>query len=402
MSPGGSEFSSMRLHHREATAAGNPNRRGGGGRFIVMVPAGCLTALLLAFLLSWISLRFLPKADTTSVSRNLSWEADLAAHGPASSEVDSISTAGLVGVFTAPGVLSVEDAVEGDGEWVLLDRRQGKLHFLDTESGRVRSVGREGQGPGELRDPVALAMSDSHLWVLNQRGMMLDRFSREGDFQARSRIQGGACLVGLAQDLLASPGDSLLLLRVCPPSLPGPGSAWIEAVSHEGELTPRVSLALGRFGSRRLTLFRTPAMAAGSRGWFLGSWDAPCVAELSLSTGGARRRCLPAFPRAQTPPSGQEKLRRRFSRLPDLGLLPVEVPDLLPWFDRLFVIPQGLVIRRIRGEDLRDLVLLDSLGAASVLDRLLPENTFMGDHTVLATRDMLEGTQIQIFRNPWR
>jgi len=80
----------------------------------------------------------------------------------------------------------------------------------------------------------------------------------------------------------------------------------------------------------------------------------------------------------------------------------VEVPDLLPWFDRLFVIPQGLVIRRIRGEDLRDLVLLDSLGAASVLDRLLPENTFMGDHTVLATRDMLEGTQIQIFRNPWR
>jgi len=352
--------------------------------------------------IAWISGRFLPTTLPLPTNLALSWEKALGVHPPTLEPPVPAVVEPPLRVLTLPSVLSVEDALETTDGWVLLDRRMGKIHLLQNGSDSVRSVGREGEGPGELRDPVALALAGSHLWVLNQRGLVLDRFSPEGSFEARIRIHGGGCLVGLSKDLLALPDGQLLVLRVCPAALPGPGTAWIERVDSAGALSTFLVLPLGTPGSRRLNLFRQPAVDAAGPRVFLGTWDVPCVAELTRAGALTGHRCLPEFELAQAPEEGRATLRRRFGRLPDLGFLPLEVPDRLPWYDGFFKTDRGLVIRRIRGEESRDLVLLGSDGRTVATDRLFPEATFVGNRTILVANDLFQGTRVEIFPSPFR
>ena len=368
----------------------------------ILLPVGCLVGLLAPLVVSWITIRLLQPAPTLSPGRRVSWEGDLEAYGPAQETPTLSPVPPALRILTLPGVLSVEDAVEWEGGWVLLDRRSGMAHLLDTASGSIRTMGGIGPGPGELQDPVALARADSLLWILNQRGLVLDRFSLESGFQQRRGLGGGGCLAGLAKGLVALPRDDLLLLRVCPSTLPGPGTAWIESIGHEGVLSPVLSLPLGRPGSRRLHFLRQPTMAAGFGSLYLGTWDLPCIGEFDREGAVRGHRCLPDYPRPMTPKDEQSDLERRFRRITELGLLPIEVPDRLPWFDRFFATSRGLVVRRIRGMESRDLVLLPPEGGSFVTDTQFPEDTFVGEETILTVEDLLQGTRVRIFRNPWR
>jgi hypothetical protein len=307
-----------------------------------------------------------------------------------------------LGSFDLPEVLSVEDAVEWQGKWILLDRRMGKVHFVEPSAGLLNSWGRKGPGPGELQDPTALAVQDSTLWVLNQRGFVLDRFSLSDGFEERHGLSGGGCAFGLSKGLASSPTGGLLSLRICPAKLPGPGTAWVEELSSDGTLRPLVSLPLGDPGSRRLHFLREPALAAGPHTLFLGTWDAPCIGQLDYRGSFLGSACLPEFRRPLTPTADRTRLENRFRQLDRLGLLPIEVPEHLPWYDRLFATARGLVVRRIRGEEERDLLLLLEGEESSVTDLLFPESTFVGEETILTARDLLQGTRIQVFPNPWR
>jgi hypothetical protein len=303
--------------------------------------------------------------------------------------------------FMMPEVLSVEDALEWEGEWVLLDRRGGRLHFLDPVKGLTRSLGREGEGPGELRAPVAMVVADSTLWVLNRRGLALDRFSRNGVFLDRRKIQGGGCQVGLAKEMVTLGSGRPLVLRWCPPPLPGPGTAWVERISREGTLSPVLSLPLGKPGSKRLHLGREPSLSGRPGRLFLGTWDSPCFTEVDARGVATGVRCLPPYPRPLTQAEDRKKLERRFQAIDRLGLLPLEVPGHLPWYDRTFAVPDGLIVLRIRSADERDLVLLPPTGPTVQLNQLLPANTFLGEETILAVRDRLQGTQVDLYANPW-
>jgi hypothetical protein len=232
--------------------------------------------------------------------------------------------------------------------------------------------------------------------------MVLDRFSVDSGFQTRRRVLGGGCLVGLAKRLLVLPIEGLFLLRVCPATLPGPGTAWVEKIDSAGELSPVLSLPLGRAGSRKLHFLRQPALAAGSDHLFLGTWDTPCIAEIDGRGEVVGHRCLPDYLRPGTPAKERSDLERRFRRITQLGLLPMEVPDHLPWYDRIFVTSRGLVVRRLRGMEDRDLVLLPVEGGSFVTDYLFPENTFVGNRSILTVEDLLQGTRVRIFRNPWQ
>jgi hypothetical protein len=363
---------------------------------------GCLVVLVAPLVVSWITIRLLQPAPTISPGREVSWDGDLAAYGPAEAAPALSPVPPAPWSFTLPGVLSVVDAVEGERGWVLLDGRSGRVHLLDLESGSIRSMGGRGPGPGELQGPVALALADSLLWILNQRGLVLDRFSLESGFQERRGLGGGGCLAGLAKRLVVLPNDELLLLRVCPATLPGPGTAWIESIGAQGLLSPVLSLPLGRPGSRHLYFLRQPTIAVGSTSLFLGTWDLPCIGEFDREGKIKHHRCLPDYPRPRTPKDEQSDLQRRFGRITELGLLPIEVPDRLPWFDRIFATSRGLVVRRIRGMESRDLVLLPPEGGSFVTDAQFPENTFVGEETILTVEDLLQGTQVRVFRNPWR
>ena len=390
---------------RVSSTCGEPpgKKRWSPGKLIrVSLPIGCVVFLIIPLALSWISIRLLQPPPPAPSGEGLAWERDLGKLDPIPEAPGVSPVSPALGAFTLPGVLSVEDAVEGEQGWILLDRRLGRVHFLNTSTGSIRSVGRRGPGPGELQDPVALAVEDTILWVLNQRGLALDRFSLESGFQQRLRVLGGGCLVGLARRLLVLPQEGLLLLRVCPATLPGPGSAWVERVGPTGELSPVLSLPLGPPGSRRLHFLRQPAVAAGSDQIFLGTWDRPCILEINREGGPEGHRCLPEYLRPVTPQNERSALEGRFRRVTELGLLPIEVPDHLPWYDRIFVTSRGLIVRRIRGMEDRDLVLLQPEGGSFVTDSLFPENTFVGERSILTVQDLLQGTRVQIFRNPWQ
>ena len=372
-----------------------------GKRFRILLPVGCLVFLLAPIAFSWISIRILQPPVPPPPQGDLSWKRDFGVKR-ASREVPTVSPISpALGSFTLPGVLSVQDAVESEEGWILLDRRLGKIHFLHTSSGLAGSMGGEGPGPGELNDPVALAVDDSLMWVLNQRGLVLDRYSLTSGFQERVRIHGGGCLVGLVKELVVIPPESLFLLRICPATLPGPGTAWVEEIDAEGLLSPVLSLPLGEPGSRRLHFLRQPALVGGSNSLFLGSWDTPCIGEFGREGGLKGYRCLPDYLRPETPKEEKSDLERRFRRVTELGLLPIDIPQRLPWYDRVFVTSRGLVVRRIRGVEERDLVLLKTDGGSSVTDSLFPEATFVGERSILTVQDLLQGTKVQIFPNPW-
>jgi hypothetical protein len=207
--------------------------------------------------------------------------------------------------------------------------------------------------------------------------------------------------MGLSKELVVLPPEGLFLLRVCPATLPGPGTAWVEEIGAEGLLSPVLSLPLGEPGSRRLHFLRQPALAGGSNSLFLGSWDTPCIGGFGREGGLKEYRCLPDYPRPEIPKEEKSDLERRFRRVTELGLLPIDIPQRLPWYDRVFVTSRGLVVRRIRGVEERDLVLLKTDGGSSVTDSLFPEATFVGERSILTVQDLLQGTKVQIFRNPW-
>lgn len=304
--------------------------------------------------------------------------------------------------ITSSEVLSVSDAVEMGDVWVLLDSRRGSLHFLELNSGRIRSVGRSGPGPGEFRDPVAVAAGDSTIGVLNHRGLFLDEYSLDGGFLRRTRLQGGGCLVGLMKGLSMVAGRDPLLMRICPALVPGPGTAWIERIGPDGNLTPVLSLPLGRAGSGRLHLLRQPAFRAGDHLLFLGTWDAPCISAFSREGEVHRPFCLPDYPRPRTPDAEKSALERRLEKVTALGLLPIRVPDVLPWYDAFFVTSRGIAVRRIRSSEERDIVLLHLEGGASVAQGILPRTTHVGEESILSIEDVLRGSRIRVHANPWR
>jgi hypothetical protein len=365
------------------------------------VTLGCLALIVMPLALSWILARLAQPNAPLPSKGELSWNRDLGDYRESQGPPAVVSVSPALGSFVLPEVLSVEDAVEWNDGWILLDRRLGKIHFLSASSGLVRSLGRDGVGPGELKDPVALAVEDSLIWIVNQRGAVLDRFSITEGFQDRHRILGGGCLVGLTKGLGALPEHGLFLLRVCPATLPGPGTASVDRLQLEGSLSPFLSLPLGRSGSRRLHLLRHPALAAGGKSLFLGTWDTPCIAEFDRGGTLIGRRCLPEYARPATPEEERSGLEGRLKRITEMGFLPLEIPEYLPWFDRVFATSSGIAVRRVRGEHERDLVLLPPEGGSSVTDLLFPANTFVGDRSILAVRDLLQGTQIQVFPNPW-
>jgi hypothetical protein len=312
-----------------------------------------------------------------------------------------LELAPLMAVHILPEVLSVQDAVEGEIGWVILDRRLGKVHVLDPVEGLVRSWGRLGDGPGELRRPVALALQDTILWILNQGGISLERFSTRSGHLARRRIRGGGCTVGLAKQLIPLPEGILALLRTCPPLVPGPGTAYVERVDTTGWVTSVAKLPLGQPGSRRIHPLREALSSAWEGGLLLGTGDAPCLAKLTIEGVLAGHLCLPAYDPVPIPDEGRDDLRGRTGALIRLGFLPVDLPEAMPWFDRLFRVPQGIVVRRIRGLEARDLLFLSTEGTIFRVDALVGSDTFVGSRTLIRVRDLMQGTEIRVYPAPW-
>lgn len=86
---------------------------------------------------------------------------------------------GDAGDFGQVTALTVDD----DGRIWVADRLAATIHVFDAGGRFVRTVGRRGEGPGELQAPLALAQApDGTIWVSDPRTGRYEVFDTSGDY----------------------------------------------------------------------------------------------------------------------------------------------------------------------------------------------------------------------------
>lgn len=71
----------------------------------------------------------------------------------------------------------------------ILDRRQSKIFAVDKKGHFLYTIGRPGQGPGELEYPAEFTISESdEIYVVNSQAKHLEVFSMAGEFLRRIKL----------------------------------------------------------------------------------------------------------------------------------------------------------------------------------------------------------------------
>lgn len=180
----------------------------------------------------------------------------------------AVDAAGEVGAAVSGTVLAGGDlfglptrlAVWGD-ELVVLDRyRTEPVVTLDRRTGRLlRGFGREGDGPGEFRSPVALAADDAGVVVLD---VGLGRFTRlapePGGFALRATARLG--FDGAATELVTTATGELVVAGFTPDGRLARLDAEGGMLGYEGRATDLEGLSPeGRMEALQGTLRATPS-----------------------------------------------------------------------------------------------------------------------------------------------
>jgi hypothetical protein len=105
-------------------------------------------------------------------------------------------------IFYRPrGVLA-----DSGGRIFVLDGGNYRVQVFDVNGAYVRTLGSEGQGPGELAQPTGIALAGDHLVVHDTQNAKFSIWSAEGDHLGDARFTGGrgpVGVVGLASGALA-------------------------------------------------------------------------------------------------------------------------------------------------------------------------------------------------------
>ena len=69
-----------------------------------------------------------------------------------------------------------------DGRLAVVDQGAYHVRVFDAQGALLRTIGRNGDGPGEFRRPGALMVRDDSLWVTDERDRTLSVFSLDGQY----------------------------------------------------------------------------------------------------------------------------------------------------------------------------------------------------------------------------
>ena len=122
------------------------------------------------------------------------------------------------GTWRLLGGLAGADVALGlrDGGWIVLDRRESRIHRLDATLTPTASFGGPGDGPGELARPMHVALlGDSVVAVLDATGTRLDLLTPGGVFVDRHTLRVPGCAGGLNAGLVPDPGGALAAWGLC-------------------------------------------------------------------------------------------------------------------------------------------------------------------------------------------
>lgn len=189
----------------------------------------------------------------------------------------------------------------------VLDAGEARVQVYDTEGGFSHRFGRRGQGPGEFRTPVAMAVADSSVYVLDG-GAGLQVFSKEGNYRRRIRIDS---VPRLAAPVSIDVSDGVIYLGLSYVSLPNAspepplyGVLSLKTTTDDRQFFGSVTSSDLREGSyRNIPTINRKVAAEGGRVAVADDWHR----EISvLSSGGEEigtfDGCLPIDPNAEGRP----------------------------------------------------------------------------------------------------
>lgn len=295
-----------------------------------------------------------------------------------------------------PGMLSVTDALELEGQWVVLDHRVPALHWLDHRGSLLRSRGSAGDGPGELRRPRALARLGDTLVVVSGDGSRLDYFSLTGEFLRRTPLGAEDCAGATLVDMAGTPAPALFVLRQCIDVPRGWVRLQLVRVGPEGFTTEIASADLYDLRGRAGSAFAVPVLAASRHRIYLGVGDG-CLRVYQPDGRPAGELCYPERERLPAPPELKRRIAEMKRARPLLSGPAYRPPDHLPPFDAVFTAGENLVWRTFTGLETRALQVWTP---GQALPRRLPihgtEHTFVGSTSVLVAQELVDGIAIAV------
>jgi hypothetical protein len=83
----------------------------------------------------------------------------------------------------------ISDIEMSDDNWVLLDKGVGQAHILDEKFQYLRSIGKSGPGPEELKGATNIEVTNNKFYIYDYTGNKLNIYDRNGQFLATHKTQ---------------------------------------------------------------------------------------------------------------------------------------------------------------------------------------------------------------------
>ena len=297
-----------------------------------------------------------------------------------------------------PEILSVGSAVLHDGVWFALDYRDARIHRIGSDGTYLRSFGRRGEGPGELRSNIGpIAMHGDSIAVLDSWGVHLYQF--DGTPVADWRVEDDHCFAPAIMDMASSPRGLLFVVHC--------------SRRAAAEPRPRVVLAEGRGPARTLVTDTADVnevrwdrgfarMAAHPRGFVFGYTGDECLGLFDFEGAPLERICHDWMDRVPFPEDEADAYMNDVgtARARSRGIR-VYRPESYPPFGEFSVAGDERLVylANISQESWRGVRLLTRGRGGRQVVLPIPEGANLGvsGSSVLAAWNDLEGIRIQFY-----
>ena len=303
-----------------------------------------------------------------------------------------------------PSVLSATDADFGGSTWFVLDRRARRIHRFSETGALLGHFARQGDGPGELSSPTALAVHRDRVAVADRGFVRLYDFAGTHVADQRHAIDG--CFAPRIANL-DSVSLGLLILVQCTNPVRGM-NAMAFLARDDGGVRMRASVAPPGRGIVADLGFQ-PVMSAHPAGFVFGNADAECLGVYDLTARRTGRECHGWLKRTPLSKREADALKEQIMPAARAVGARVIVPLRLPPFERVFDLPDGRLAYRVpvpvgegeegTGDDhIFRLVTQGEAGGEQALPTPAASALFVSGNSVLAAWDAPDGVRIATYR----
>ncbi len=81
----------------------------------------------------------------------------------------------------------ISDIESENGNWVILDKGAGQTHIVDDKFSYIRSLGKPGPGPAEIKGASNVEVTDETIYIYDYTGRKINSYSLNGDFLQSQR-----------------------------------------------------------------------------------------------------------------------------------------------------------------------------------------------------------------------